>query len=237
MAAEQTDIWEKVLFLFLGWLLGTLSPIITDTIRRQRKRANTRKPLFAELSELRYRLAIVVFRCESRVGRVDRIFLQWLKQILDTYGGPMAAEGINKHVDLLLAASDSDFELWCKAEQRDPEKGMSLKRYPVPFLKAHLNDVESLPDIVQPLLLEIHTQLEILDAELQTSRYYFELTFNPSITGPQRDRVEGNLLAAYQNYSNVARVIVDRINELERVWQSRGRSLIWHRLWKPKVST
>ena len=36
LQAASSDTWEKILFLFLGWLLGLLSPIVVDAIRRRR---------------------------------------------------------------------------------------------------------------------------------------------------------------------------------------------------------
>ena len=43
------DTWEKVLFLFLGWLLATLSPIIADAIRRKRDSKEVKGALLAQL--------------------------------------------------------------------------------------------------------------------------------------------------------------------------------------------
>ncbi|MCW5590685.1 MAG: hypothetical protein KIS74_01175 [Burkholderiales bacterium] len=211
---------EKAAFVLLGWLLATLSPVIADAIRKRRRRADSRKVVLAELAELKYRLSVVAYYCEMRYGNPDRPYLEKLRPVLEAYTGPMAVASVKQKVDMLLAMSDQQIQAVAEVERGDPSaSGLSLKKYPVPFLDMRLKDVEALPDLVQPLLLEIHTQLGMLDQEAENAQYYFRLTFDSSLTGDNRDRVEGNLTQAYRQYANVARTIVKRIGELEALWK------------------
>ena len=47
----------KLTFLFLGWFLGLLGPIIVDAIRRRRENALGRDALLSELREVGCMLA------------------------------------------------------------------------------------------------------------------------------------------------------------------------------------
>lgn len=104
--AGGTDSWEKVLFLLLGWLLATLSPIIADAIRRRRESKAIKAGLLTELQELKFRMAIVNYHIEMKYGKVDRSYLEWLRPIVAAYTGPNRTDRILKSIDMQLAAPD-----------------------------------------------------------------------------------------------------------------------------------
>ena len=86
---------ESALFVFLGWLLGLLGPIIVDTIRKKRDIRDVRAALETEVHELQYRLAGAAYFVEMRFGDVNRKFLEWLRPILVSY------RGLNPSADIL----------------------------------------------------------------------------------------------------------------------------------------
>ena len=103
---EGADTWEKVLFLFLGWLLATLSPIIADAIRRRRDTKEVKGALLAELGELKYRMVVASYYANMRFGSIDRAFLQWLRGVVAVYRGPAPAENLLKALDMQLSLSE-----------------------------------------------------------------------------------------------------------------------------------
>jgi hypothetical protein len=64
-------------------------------------------------------------------------------------------------------------------------------------------------------MLEVHTQLQVLEAERTNSEYYFRLTFASGLSQENRAIVRRNLDATYRNYSKTARVVIERITQLE----------------------
>jgi hypothetical protein len=68
-------------------------------------------------------------------------------------------------------------------------------------------------------MLEIHTQLSVFDSERDNTEYYFRLTFNSGMSSENRAIVGRNLDDGYANVSKVAKVIVQRIGELEAAWK------------------
>lgn len=216
---DHADTWEKVLFLFLGWLLATLSPVIADAVRRRREVRETKGALFSELAELKYRFAIVVHLVESEYGRLDRGLLNWLLPIVAEYNGPLPQEGLAKVIEQMTTFSDEQIAALAAQRKAGPGKALSLKRYPAPFLESRLKVLTWLPDDVQRLMIEIHTQLSVIDSELENIQFYFRLTFDGALDAGNRALVNANLASGYMNYSKTARNIVQRIQELESAWK------------------
>lgn len=212
------DVLEKIAFVFLGWLLATLSPIIADAIRRQCEVKETKKALLAELRELRYRLAIVTLRIEQDLGRVDRSLLEFMKPVIAGYSGSMPSESIVNFVDTMLVATDDQIAALNDHTRKPANSGAHLKSYPAPFLENRLKVVSWLPTRVQAMMLEIHTQLHVFDSERENTEYYFRLAFDSGLTEENRTVVGINMNEGYKNVSKVAKVIIQRIGELEQAW-------------------
>lgn len=211
------DLIEQVVLIVLGWLLALLTTPIVEAIKRRREIRETRSTLLAELNELKYRLAIVAYNIENQYGKLDKDFLKWVYPLVKDYSGPMPAKSMQPVIEKLLASPETELAAAVIAG-RTIGTGLSLKRYPVPFLSSRLQSIAWLPQKIQRLLLEIHTQLGILDAEAETAQYYFRMIFDASLTGDNRAVVKANLEEAYINYGSIAKLLVDRITEVEAGW-------------------
>lgn len=212
------DTWENMLFLLLGWLLATLSPIIADAIRRRRESKEVKGALLAELGELKYRMACATYYVQMRFGNIDRKLLEWLRPIVSAYSGPNPSDGMLKAIDLQLSFADQVLSTLSQADRNTGGGGLTLKKYSVPLLDARLGVLTWLPNNVQVLLLDIRTHLRMLDEEVDQTRYYFQLTFDPKVTGDNRQSVIQNLENGYRQYSDRARIIADGIAKLEQAW-------------------
>lgn len=218
VVSSSTDNWEKVLFLFLGWLLATLSPIIADAIRRRRESKEIKEALLTELRELKFRLACAHYFIEMKYGKIDRKYLEWLRPILADYSGPNPSEDPLKFIDMQLAAKDEVIAEIAKNARTKSESGTTLKKYPIPLVDEKISALSWLPSNVQALILDIRTHARILDEEIDQSKFYFQLTFDSNVTGNNRESVNNNLTASYRQYADRAKIIVDRITSLEKIW-------------------
>lgn len=105
---EASTVWNSILLVFLGWLLGLLGPVIVDAIRRRYRNTEIRKAILSELSEARFRLAGVVYVLESRFGTYNRQLLEWLLPLLEDYRGPNANKQIAELMRKQLALNDAE---------------------------------------------------------------------------------------------------------------------------------
>lgn len=205
---------EKILFLLLGWALGLLGPAIVDTIRRQREVAQVRTALLGELHELKYRLALSAYYAEKRFGNIDRPYLQWLRCVVIEYKGSKPKDAILALVDGQLGFTDEQIALISKSELADSESGLTLKKYLVPLLDSRIPSLWFFDSRFQLLLLEVRSELNLLNEEVDQARYYFGLTFT-KLEGDNHSRVSGNLTESYRQIAKRARLAVDKIGELE----------------------
>ena len=216
----QVDSWdavEKAMFVVLGWLLALLTTPIVESIKRSRELKQAKLGVTSELAEFKYRMAIVCYYIEGKYGKRDHTFLEWIKPLIATYAGPMPAESVVKAVEIQLGLTTEQLKSY-RDTLTNPEQGLSLKEYPVPFFESRVETVAWLPDAVRRLMLEINTQIHMLDAERQNTEYYFRLTFDEGLSSENRERVRGNLENGYRNYARIAKVLIQRIGELEAAW-------------------
>src|SRR5438046_1190211 len=97
-----------ILLVLLGWLLGTLTPGVTEAIRRPKWRAELFAALRSELSELRYKLALVAHNMRGRTGTMSRESLSLIRPIILGYGGtPEDAEFQSAFKRLMSGGDDA----------------------------------------------------------------------------------------------------------------------------------
>ena len=206
---------EKLLLVALGWLLGIISPVIVDAIRRRRENALGRTAILSELRELAYKLALAAYGVRMEHGTVDHAFLQWLKPLLEQYAGFYDAQAFVPRLRTLIAMNEQELAQMNKHTAQAGSKGLMLQRYPVPLLDSRVAALWSFDTEFQRQLLEIRTRLELLDDLVDRSRKYFDLTFT-KLEGNNYALVTENFSQACAQYAQSAENIVGVIMALPR---------------------
>jgi hypothetical protein len=206
------NTFETILILIVGWLLGLLSPAIIDAIRRRRENKEVSSALRTELEELRYRLACVVFRIEQYHGEPNKKALEWFHEIVKNYTGLNPSENILNELESLIVLTDQQFKTFISHLRASPEKGLSLKKYPVPLLESKFALLSGFNTPFQNRLLEIRTNLNMLHEEVDQARFYHQLTFNP--TEDNYEIVRNNLFNTYREYAFRAKILIDHIGQI-----------------------
>lgn len=208
------DTFSKLAFIFLGWLLGMLSPVIVDAIKRRRENALGRTAILTELNELAGMLATAIYGARVRNGTVDRKFLEWFKNILECHATTPDLEKFIPSLRTQLSWTDEELKAVARHTSSDEGKGTMLQHYPVPLLDARVSALWSFDASFQRQLLEIRRNVAILDDVVDRSRKYFDLTFTN--LGEQNGRlVEENLVQTYGFYAERATIIVEQIANLK----------------------
>src|SRR3989304_3262396 len=134
------DTLKSVFYLFyllVGWLMGLLSPLIVDAIRRHRERKEIKQALITELQELQYQLASSIYVITQKLGKGDRKFFEWFLSILERYEGPFKSDLHIKYAKEALKLTDKQLAAVSKnSKNEDANKGLSLKKYYTPLLDA-----------------------------------------------------------------------------------------------------
>jgi hypothetical protein len=206
---------DKILFLFLGWLLGMLSPVIVAAIARRRENALGRAAILTELNELAATLAIAVYGARSSLGTVDRPFLEWLQTFLDSHPIPPTLQGFKSRLPVHLSWSDEDIAKGAQHMANAPGTSAMLQHYPVPLLDSRVSAIWTFNTEFQRRLLEIRRNVALLDDIVDRSRKYFDLTFT-KLEADNHDLVRDNIDQCCELYAARATTVVEQITELRR---------------------
>lgn len=204
---------DNALFTVLGWLLGLLSPRVVDIITIAYRRPAIRRSLFQELQDLRVRLAMTAFLIAMRAEAVDRKLLEWMRPIVNDYKGFYADPEMVAVPGRLSSLRDEQLEATCKALQK-PGRGFTLKKFSAPFLKEHLPSLNMFSPEFEQMALEIASQLNVLNEEIEAAWFFFTKTFDPSLPNDMLEVVEGNVSRSYQSIGRGCRDASDNIGKL-----------------------
>jgi hypothetical protein len=206
------DPFNELLLILLGSLLGILSPGLIDWIRRAHARKPIRKAIEAELDEMRYTLASLAYRHHSHLGSLDHDFLRWQEFIEAAY------QGSDKDSSTLAALrqiiNQTPDQLRSAQEARSSEgNSLTLKQYALPFLTSQLAVLHDHEPEFQRRVLQVHAQLELLNADVPYLMRQHELTFGNLSTGNYAV-VQKNIKDGYRTIANRAKLLADRITQI-----------------------
>jgi hypothetical protein len=205
---------SNVLFLILGWLLGILSPLIVERVRKQYQTNEVKQGIITELKETRSRLAAKVYLLASRLGRYDRNLLIWISNALQEYEGSEPKEELIQAIQNQLKLTDQQLSALAQTVKFKPGGGLSLKSYSLPFLNANLNLLSLFPIDFQTGILEIRAQIDLLNQEIEECRFFYGKTFDSGLSEENYHVIVDNTRAKYQLIESAARRIADSIKNL-----------------------
>ena len=208
----SNDSIEKLAFLLLGWLLGLLAPVIVEKIKLTRENKMGRIAIVSELRDLGCMLSLAAYGVRINQGKIDRKFLEWLKDDLEKYASSEEFQLFIPSLDKQLLSSDKDLKELGILYPREG-KGTMLQYYPVPLLDARVSALWSFDTSFQRNLLSIRQSLALLDDLVDRSRKYFDLTFT-KLEGDNYRIVSENLKESCFVYAERAQKTVNMIRKL-----------------------
>jgi len=204
---------RELAYLLLGWLLGVLSPVISERVLVRYRRNEFIRTAIQELQDLQFRMALLAYRVRSYLTTVDAEFAAWLQPILESYDGPekdpRAIEGFRK----LAGMKDEDRKA-VQAALRRPGQSPRLIPFELGYLPQQSSLLSNYPADFQRRVGEISSQLRILNAQADFTMRMFEKTFDPAIVEANRAVVLANLEEGYAKVAARAQIIATAIGEL-----------------------
>ena len=169
--------------------------------------------LLAELDEFRLKMAQTSYLLRARVVEITHEFLLWIRNIMHSYRGPHVAPYIQEHIERQCQLDDQ--QLYQLHRSRfDPNKGLSLKKFQLPLLEANMDRLSDLPRDFQQAVLDMKSDLDIFNQEVDYSMSMHQKTFDPAIFGANRDAIILNLFSSYRNLASRAKDIADEITTI-----------------------
>jgi hypothetical protein len=171
--------------------------------------------LKTELEELRYRLATAAYLIRIRLGMFDKATLDWLRPIVKAYKGLNASEELVAAIERMSALPDEQIRAIAEVQSASADSALALKKYAAPLLDSKFALVSSLEPVLQNRLYEIRVHLSLFNEDVDQARYYFQQTFNSSISEVNHDRAVQNLNGCHKSAALRAKEIVDHIGKIE----------------------
>ncbi len=221
---------ENLIYLFAGGVIalaGTIiGPIIVDAIRKRLQRAEIQRAIRTELDELRMKLAGVVHLTYRKIGKVDKQLVAWVKPIVERYHGADYDEEYVAVVRAFAELSDKQIQEAAAASERGREgQALSFKKYTIPLVESHMGSLSIFPETYRSQLLAIKAKLDLLNEEVEQSRFYFQKTFDPAVPDPMLQRIEQNITSQYRTIGTQSKILVEMITELENTQQDTRKGL------------
>jgi hypothetical protein len=233
---EWLQPFDGILMLILGWLFGTLSPGISERIRRRYRQQELMSCVVGELSELRVTLALAAstFR-ERRFANSDE-FIDWLIPILHSdQQNPTSKEMADALTSMRSCPESARIQAEKKLQR--PESQLNVKQYAVPFITAHLAELSTCPLRFQRAVLRIKNSLDLYNQQVSLMSLLFDRTFSAAPENHQR--LLSNLEAGYEQMGKQAELIANEITPVLTVWSNRHDTVVaWLQMAaRPPVAT
>lgn len=204
-------------YVILGWLLGLLSPLIVERVSNERRRKEVQKGIMAELIDVKFRMASVVYITATRFGQYDRELINWLIPIFREYQGDSPKENLLKLLEKQAALDDKKLSEVIEYGKADPGAGLAVKKYKLPYLESKVAELSFFRQKFQRLALEILANLHLFNEEIDEARFYFKLTYDSGVSEENHARACEGSDQCYKNLGERAKILVERINSIENI--------------------
>lgn len=204
------DTTSKLAFLFLGWLLGLLGPIIVDQIRRARENKLGREAIKQELASLHVKLIYAAHTIEEHFGTMDRAGLTWITQQLDMHKNDDEVMKICATFKKELELTDAQLSSFLATRKSPKGTSLTLQKYATPLLDSRVTALWSFRTNDQRSLLEIRGVLDIISDAVDRCRYFSNLTFSKLENG-NYDLAVKNVSGCYTQYAEQAKIAAKMI--------------------------
>jgi hypothetical protein len=203
---------ENILYLFFGWFLGLFSPKIIEEIRKPYRIKEIKNGIFSELTEVKLRMAGIVFILSPQYYPLTKKQLSWLLPYLEEhdrlYSGNMAKDMKAAYIDvdedqLKAAISHKMIE--------NPSPGYRLKLFLLPFLESQIDSMSMFDLGFQRDVMKLKVNISLLNDEINNSRFYYDKTFE-NLTQNNYDIIKKNVSDSYKNIARVSKVLVEKID-------------------------
>jgi len=214
---------NEVLLILLGWLFGLLSPAIAERIRRKHRQADLVASVVTELSELQYTLIAALFKLRSRLATVSDEFVDLVLPIVSSYQGPAKIPDLADNL-VEIRKFPEDQRRQADLARRDPNAGIALKQYDLPFLASQGADISICALDFQRRVYRIKGQLDLFNQQVTFLQKQYERTFDTGITIENRRNLDRNLEDGYARLSGFAEQIVRAVSDVNERYQGAKKA-------------
>lgn len=215
---EYAKQLETILAILLGWLLGLLTPVISDRIRRPYRRRDLVRAVVEEMLSLQYTLATVAYLVRSRRADLPDAFLDLILPLFEQYEGPDRSDSFIETLKKFRAIPERDRSAILQTKQ-DSNVGMALRQYSMPLFATQIADLAICSPDFQRSVLNIRYHLDLYNQLVPYTHSLFEKTYNKP-SPEDRASLIANQERGYRDAGVRAEIIVQAISDLRKKYSS-----------------
>jgi hypothetical protein len=205
--------WNELLILFIGWVLGLLSPLITSRIQARRKANELKKSILAEIDEYRIIMAGLISRVASNVNSLDHELIDYLLSIFESSNSVKDYDGMMQNLREMRKLSPEVLHA-VQEQNHQSHRFLSLKKYDLPYLKANIGNLSGLDNEFQRRAFELLSLIMMFNEDIDLARDFHKLTFDASISVETKKEIAQELMDQYLTIANRAHIILKKIDTL-----------------------
>jgi len=181
-------VMQTIFLLIIGWLLGLLSPSIINYIQNIKKATKMKESLLLEIAECQIIMADIGYLIESNYIAINSKLFEDLIVIYKNYNGINDYKDKLRRLQTLKDTPEEELEKISNFKlYENMDKFQSFKKYDLPYLKSKINDISLLDEKVQSNLLQLNFKLNLFNAEVEESKFHYQLTFSNEISSENQE--------------------------------------------------
>lgn len=200
--------WSDLGLIFLGWLLGLLSPVIQNYILTRRKKKQVEKLIEAEVSELAKQLVVVSFLLSESTFSLTKDFVKWCLQEYERLDTGADEFQIKERLERFVQNSAQQLDEYNTKQSLGGFSPVGVKRYEMPYSLAHANFFHNLEQEKQSAIWEVANRLNTFNQEVDQLREYRMMTFDESISNANHEIIKAELVAKSNYLSRYCKTII-----------------------------
>jgi hypothetical protein len=203
-----------LLSIFMGWLLGMLSPVVVSRISRKYNRNDLQAGILKEISHIRERLLGTIYLLSQKNGSLDKDLANWLLQRYKGLGN--VDQRILDAFEVVSKSSSDEVLAYTEFARKQSESiGLTLKKFNLSFLNMHLMDISLFKKRFQVEIFELRSRIEVLNAEIDLAEKYFFMTFDSGLSQENLELIKNDLENKYKNIETMIKRVIDQIGRVE----------------------
>ncbi len=216
--SHSTIAFSQMMNILLGWVLGVLSSLFVDRIRKWLHKSETKKGILTELKDLQEYLTGLSVISTQRSKQVTEEWARWVRPYYRRYT-------LSKDLDYLQlntkVASDVDklndqqfYEMMAIANTMPPEHSSpTFTEITTPYFDAKYDSVSQFSQQFQVLVAKLKKEIAILNNYIRQTWFYHSKTFD-KVSDINHDVIVANIEHNISIIATRARAIVTLIEKI-----------------------
>jgi hypothetical protein len=200
----------EIIYIILGWLFGLLTSPITVRIDRWYKIKDYKFAISSELKNLSVRLTAVSYKINLHQGTMDKSTFTWIKDIYKKHDETM----YHPEMEKILELPDEDFKKVMDSRKAQEKISLGFKTVLLPVTDSFLESVFIFDSYFQRKLLELRSQMDLLNQEIEVCMRYFFLTFDPTSMATNKTIIDFNLKNSHSQIKSKCKYVVELSDEI-----------------------